>query len=347
MSNRVSTGGRRRRRATAQDVADLAGVSRTAVSLVLNGHGAGNIAPKKQKAILAAAGKLNYVPNAAAVNLRAQRSKIVGILTDTIATTAYGGQVLAGAMDVARQAEYATMLVDTEDIPGAEASAVEVLRHRQVDGLLFAAQSFRDHTFELDVEEPAVLANCIDASGLHASFFPDEVRGGELAARVILEAGHRDIVHLTGHHEWLAAGMRAEGFRNAMTDYGLTGPIIETGWTIADGYRAASEVLTAASRPTAIVAANDRVAVGVILAASQLGLRVPHDLSVVGYDDDENVAAAMVPALTTVALPHRLMGEMAMSTLLSVIDGAELSPAKHPVPGPLVVRDSVAAPASV
>jgi LacI family transcriptional regulator len=154
---------------------------------------------------------------------------------------------------------------------------------------------------------------------------------------------------LTGTSDVIASALREQGFAQAMADAGLpVRPPIPAGWEIDKGYAAALHVLTTVEpRPTGLFVANDRAAIGVILAATRLGLSVPEDLSVVGYDDDENVAPWLVPALTTVRLPHREMGEAAMQHLLERI-GDETTPA-GPAPRvllecPLVVRDSVAAP---
>ena len=343
------------RKATSQDVADLAGVSRSAVSLVLNGHGAGNIAPDKQTLIIEAARQLNYTPNAVALSLRNRRSSTIGVVTDAIATTAFGGQLLQGAADAAVAAGYLLLVIDTQKELEREARAYETLQNRQVDGFLFAAMSLRPYAAPPALRSaPAALANCYDPDDSVPAFIPDEVAGSRAVTQHLIEQGHRDIVMLTGTSDVVASALREQGFAAAMASAGLpaTAPVT-TGWEIDKGYAGAVHVLTASQpRPTAIVCANDRVAIGVVLAAAQLGLSVPGDLSVVGYDDDENVAPCLVPALTTVRLPHREMGERAMQLVLAgVLDTS--SPAllseqvrmlRTMLDCPLVVRDSVAPP---
>lgn len=343
------------RKATSQDVADLAGVSRSAVSLVLNGRGDGNIAADKQALIIEAARKLNYTPNAVALSLRSRRSSTIGVVTDWIATTAFGGKLLQGASDVAADAGYLLLVIDTQNSAERERDAFERLQNRQVDGFLFAAQSLRSYEpGEALQAAPGALANCFDPDDRVAAFVPDELNGGKSVTQHLIDHGHRDIVMLTGTPEAVAAGLREQGFAEAMTEAGLTvrAPV-QTGWDIDKGYAAAMQVLTGPDPlPTAIVSANDRSAVGVILAAAQLGLSVPGDLSVVGYDDDENVAPRLVPALTTVRLPHREMGERAMHVLLDAVrepgrpsPGTDSSPRPRVLlECPLVVRDSVAPP---
>lgn len=344
-----------RRKATSQDVADLAGVSRSAVSLVLNGRGDGNIAADKQALIIEAARKLNYTPNAVALSLRSRRSSTIGVVTDWIATTAFGGKLLQGASDVAATAGYLLLVIDTQNSSEREQDAFERLQNRQVDGFLFAAQSLRSYgPGEALRAAPGALANCFDPDDQVAAFVPDEVNGSKSVTRHLLDHGHRDIVLLSGTPEVIASGLRVQGFGEAMTEAGLPVPApVVTGWDIDRGYAAAMRVLTGPGpRPTAIVCANDRSAVGAVLAAAQLGLSVPGDLSVVGYDDDENVAPHLVPALTTVRLPHREMGEQAMQVVLdAVMDPATSSPAPNSGPRPrtlldcpVVIRDSVAPP---
>ncbi|MFT4296654.1 MAG: LacI family DNA-binding transcriptional regulator [Micropruina sp.] len=361
------------RKATSKDVADLAGVSRTAVSLVLNGHGEGNIAPEKQALIRAAARTLNYAPHAVAVSLQSRRSSMIGVITDQIATSAHAGMLLRGASDAAVAAGYLLLVIDTQRDPDQEVRAYDVLRNQQVDGLLFAAMSLRPYAPpSLVPGGPAVLANCYDPDDRVPAFVPDEIGGSRAVTNHLIEFGHRDIAMISGSHDAVAAELREQGFREAMTAAGLSprAPML-AGWEIDKGYAAAMQVLTGPGPlPTAIVCANDRAAVGVMLAAGALGLSVPRDLSVVGYDDDDNVAPYLVPALTTVRLPHREMGEEAMRVVLHAVAegggsgrpgepagaepatvesaaGPDGDPERVPrtlLECPLVVRDSVAPP---
>lgn len=343
------------RKATSQDVADLAGVSRSAVSLVLNGRGAGNIAADKQALIRAAARRLNYTPNAVALSLRSRRSSTIGVVTDAIATTAYGGNLLRGAADAALADGYLLLVIDTQQDLEQESRAYETLQNRQVDGFLYAAMSLRAYDPPPALQgAPGALANCFDPAGAAAAFIPDEVAGSRSITQHLIDLGHRDIVLLSGTTEAIATGLRQQGFAEAMAGAGLpaVAPVI-AGWDIERGYAGSMHVLTTdRSRPTAIVCANDRSAVGVVLAAARLGLSVPADLSVVGYDDDENVAPWMVPALTTVRLPYREMGERAIRVVLAGIADDSAPGAATSAIGtaptllecPLVIRDSVAPP---
>lgn len=342
------------RKATSQDVADLAGVSRSAVSLVLNGHGDGNIAADKQVLIIEAARRLNYSPNAVALSLRSRRSSTIGVVTDWIATTAFAGDLLKGASDTARAAGFLLLVIDTQNSAEQERQAFETLQNRQADGFLFAAQSLRAYEPSMTLRTaPGALANCFDPDDRVAAFVPDEVAGSRSATQHLIDHGHRDIQLFTGTTDVIASGLRRQGFLEAMAASGLPARTpLATGWEIDKGYAAAMQVLTSGDPlPTAIMCANDRSAAGVVLAAARLGLSVPGDLSVVGYDDDENVAPCLVPALTTVRLPHREMGERAMQVVLErALDGSAPEgdgQSHHPrtlLECPLVVRSSVAPP---
>ncbi|MET1004385.1 MAG: LacI family DNA-binding transcriptional regulator [Propionibacteriaceae bacterium] len=335
------------RKATSQDVATLAGVSRSAVSLVLNGRGHGNIAADKQAAIRQAAEQLNYTPNAVALSLRNQRTHTIGVVTDAIATTAFGGNLLQGASDAAAQEGYLLLVIDTHYDYDRELEAYQTLHNRQVDAFLFAAMSLRPyHAPERMLSAPSALANCFDVQDAVSSFIPDDVAGGRHAAQALIDAGHRDIVMLSGTHDVIAAEQRETGFRQAMTAAGLSfsEPVV-AGWEMDKGFAAASHLLDQPERPSAIICANDRLAVGVALAAGRLGVSIPGDLSIVGYDDDENIAPCMTPALTTVALPHREMGDRAMQLILSELSGLPREPpVRVLLDCPLVLRESVAPP---
>lgn len=343
------------RKATSQDVADLAGVSRTAVSLVLNGRGSGNIAADKQTLIIEAARTLNYTPNAVALSLRSRRSSTIGVVTDAIATTAFGGKLLQGASDAAAEEGYLLLTIDTQNDLDDERKAYETLQNRQVDGFLFAAMSLRSYEVPALLRQtPSALANCFDTGDSVPAFIPDEVAGTRAAITHLIERGHRDIVMLTGTDDVIASALRERGFAEAHAAAGLAAAApVRGGWEIDKGHAAAMLVLTTHDpRPTALFCANDRSAVGAILAAAQLGLSVPGDLSVVGYDDDENVAPTLVPALTTVRLPHREMGQRAMRVVLDAaldetprsLDQPASATPRVLLECPLVVRDSVAPP---
>lgn len=316
------------RKPTAKDVAAVAGVSRSAVSMVVNGHDEGMVAPEKRQRILDAAADLGYTPHSVGRSLRNQRTHTIGMVTDQIASAAFAGELIRGATDVALASGYLLLTVDTHGEQAREAAAYEALLHREVDALMFAAVSLREYAVPAAMSErPAVLANCFDPAGRVSGFIADETAGGAAAAQIVLDAGHRDVVVLGGSHNLLAAPQREEGISTAFGSAGVPAPeVVVAGWDIASGYAAAAAVLSRRDRPSALLCSNDRVANGAVLAAARLGLQVPADLSIVGYDDDPNIAPVLVPALTTISLPHEEIGAAAMRAVLAQLEDEQDRP---------------------
>jgi transcriptional regulator with XRE-family HTH domain len=181
------------RKATAQDVADLAGVSRSAVSLVLNGRGQGNIAPDKQQAIIAAARQLNYTPNAVALSLRNRRSRIIGVLTWPGAS-GFAERMLHAALQAATRAGYLLIFMDTANDRDHQGQALATLHDHQVDGLLVIAPDLIEYRpVEVMSSIQTILVNCLDPSASLTTVAPDEYGAGSAAARVLIEAGHTSI----------------------------------------------------------------------------------------------------------------------------------------------------------
>lgn len=337
------------------DVARLAGVSQSTVSVVVNNREAEiGISGETSARVTAAIEELGFRPNLAARGLRLQRSRTFGFITDHIASSPFGGRTVLGAQDAAWTADHLLLMVNTNADPALEKTAVEALIDRGVDGLLYAAMSWGEvdlpHSFRL---LPTVLVNCWspEADRLSA-VVPCEVRGGRRAAEELIAHGHRDIAFLGGIPTETASVERQVGFRQAMAAAGLVVAerwVLRGNYDISSGYRLATGLYTgsaAGDRPTGVVCGNDRMAAGVLSALSSLGLSVPADVSVVGYDDQEGLADQLTPALTTVSIPHYEMGRVAVEILLAAVTAGAVSPAKTvEVPGQLIRRDSVSGPA--
>nr|WP_228497798.1 LacI family DNA-binding transcriptional regulator [Plantibacter sp. VKM Ac-2876] len=338
------------RRVTSKDVALAVGVSRTAVSLVLNNRADGEIDPVKQELIRQTAAELGYVPNAAAVNLQRQSTATIGLITDEIASAPFAGQLIDGATTAAMQAGFMILTIDTAFHDDYIAGAVETLRARDVDGIIFAAASVRE--LELPPSAyalPLVLANAIDSGGRAQCFVPDDRGGERAAARLALEAGHTRICFITGDDDARATTERRLGFKAELAAAGLpeAAMSIRAGaYSMRSHHEVALDLLAGPDRPTAILCANDRGASGVVLAAAQLGLSVPEDLSVIGFDDEQFFASDFTPGLTTIGLPHREMGDAAARSLLETIGASanQQSPAVITIPCNVVERRSLAGP---
>jgi LacI family transcriptional regulator len=331
---------------TMRDVGLLAGVSQSTVSHVVNRTG--KIPAETEIRVHAAIAKLGYRPNETARNLRLRRSRTIGLVTDTIASSPFAGRVLRGAEELAWSRGYLLLLIDAEDDAALESAAVDTLLSRQVDGMLYAAMSWREVDAPASFTKlPSLLINAWPSPKRAVpAIVPAETAGGRLAAQAVIDAGHRRIAFLGGFKGDPAREEREIGFRDAL---GAAGIKVNEAWILSGDYRIRSghhltrSLLDQPDPPTALVCGNDRMAVGAVMAAMERGLRVPRDLSVVGYDDQEDLADQIVPALTTVSIPHYEMGRTAVDHLLDALASGS-RPVGATVPGALIPRDSVAPP---
>ncbi|WP_448808111.1 LacI family DNA-binding transcriptional regulator [Agromyces bauzanensis] len=307
-------------------VAAAAGVSRTTVSHALSGARAVRVETRDR--VLRAAAQLGYTPNRVASGLRLQRTGIIGLASDLIATTPFAGRIIQGAQDVARERGQLLVVVDSEGDPDLEARQLRSLGDQRVDGILLA-RMYNQEVARPDAigDTPVVLVDAVPAAGWEVpAVAPDEQRIAVTAVAHLLAAGHRRIAFATATDDVPATRGREVGFQAALEQAGLDGsraPVERASSDAAGGRLAGRRLLErpAAERPTAIFCFNDQMAMGVYQAAAVLGLDVPRDCSVIGVDDLEIVAAALDPGLTTIALPHREMGRWGMSTLLDRIGG--------------------------
>ncbi|WP_329234405.1 LacI family DNA-binding transcriptional regulator [Streptomyces canus] len=335
-------------RPTSRDVARLAGVSHTAVSFVFNGRAEGNLSPATQERIREAAAQLGYRPDPVARGLRRRRTAVIGLVTDEIASSPFAGRLLRGAMETAWDSDHLILTVDSGGDPAKEDAAVAELLDRRVDGIIYAAMSLRRVRVPEGLHRThSVLANCLPEDDSLPAVVPAERAGGRTAARLLLGAGHRRLAVIGGLDD-IASVERTRGFRDALRAEGVTVPgewIVRGGGEISAGYAGALRLLDGVEpggRPTGVLCYNDRVAAGVLHAATRLGIDVPADLSVVGYDDQEHMAAFLTPPLTSVALPHRAMGETAARLLLDAIEAGRTPPATvRRLACPVVSRASV------
>lgn len=317
-------GGARRPSITA--VAAMAGVSPTTVSHALSGTRA--VRAETRERVIRAAAQLGYSPNRLASGLRLQHSGVIGLASDRIATTPFAGRIVQGAQDAARERGAVLMMVDSEGDPELEAAQLRSLADHRVDGII-VARMFHQEIARPDAlgATPVVLVDAVPSGGWRVpAVAPDEHGIATTAVAHLLAAGHRRIALATTTDDAPASRGREAGFRSALDEAGLgaSHALVERGTSDASGGRAAGRRLLdrpATERPTAVFCFNDQMAMGVYQAASALGLDVPGDCSVLGVDDLDIVAAALEPALTTIALPHREMGRWGATMLLDLVEG--------------------------
>jgi LacI family transcriptional regulator len=338
---------------TMADVAKAAGVSRTAVSFVLSSRENGSISEDTKHRILEAVQKLGYRPNAGARALASQRSDWYGLVTE-IVTAPFAVNIIKGAQDQAWLDRRFLLIAPSDQADavgpnqGMEDAAVEKLLEQRVEGLLYAATFHRGvHVPQSANEVPTVLINCFDADGKLPSIVPDERSGGRVAVERLLQAGHSRIGVINLDPQIPAAVGRLEGAREALAGVGLEldPDLVVSGYATADGgYEAACEILDRYpkdQRPTALFCLNDRMAMGAYDAIKERGLAIPQDIAVIGFDNQELIAAYLRPKLTTVALPFEEMGALGVQTLASLTAGQPITAHQQMVDCPLLERYSV------
>lgn len=341
----------RTRRPTMTDIAKLAGVSQSTVSLVINHMSGARVTKETREAVLRIARELGYPLERHAHAARESRNLVL-YLTDELSTSPHAMQTIDGAKDAAWDQDCLVAVFATRSDPELEAAVLaRMLDHPALLGVIYATIFTRAARLPPRLAEaalPTVLLNCHAREGGHASVLPDEMAGGYAATMHLIAAGHRRIGFINGEGWLEAAGLRLKGYREALAGAGIAfdpALVVEGDWQVSDGYRQALSLLAMADPPTALFCANDLMALGALDAARERALAVPRDLSIVGYDD-QDVARYTHPPLTTVLLPNYEMGRWAAETLIAQARAG--SPEKRHVEMdcPLVTRDSVAPPRS-
>jgi LacI family transcriptional regulator len=333
--------------ATLKDIAKKVGIHPATVSRALNPKTAHLVNPTTVSKVRKAAAALNYTPNPMAAGLRTSRSHTIGVVIPDLTNPLFPGMV-RGIQDTLAHAGYTPLLVNTDNDPVAEKTVVASLSARRVDGFILATAR-REHPLlaEIAPKFPIVLINRITESVQLSSVAADEQHGIRLAVEHLVGLGHTQIAHLAGP-VWSSTGHeRQQAFTRAMRDQGLTparrSPAVEA-WNVEAATRTATGMLESNPDITAIVCANDQLALGAIIAARRLKRRCPRDISVLGYNDMPFMDL-VDPPLTTVRVPQLDIGAEAARLLLSLLveDGA--MPVKHVRLTPeLMVRNSTAPP---
>jgi LacI family transcriptional regulator len=336
-------------RPTIKDVAEQSGVSITTVSHVLNEVPGKRVRQETRERVLRVADELLYRPNRLARGLRMQRTQMIGFLSDRVSTTPFAGRLILGAQDAAAEAGSLLVLLNSGGDPDLEEREVEALLERQVDGIVYASFYHQVITPPAGLSRgPAVLLDAESPGSGISSVVPDEVGGSRTAVQELLAAGHRRIGFLNNVDDIPATRLRLLGLRQALEVYGVpfdSSLIVDRDAIAAGGLVGAMALLSRQDPPTALFCFNDRMAMGAYQAAAELGLRIPDDVSIVGFDDQELISDSLRPGLTTVALPHYDMGHWAVRNLLEQISSVESLPARHALlPCPLMRRGSVALP---
>jgi LacI family transcriptional regulator len=328
------------------DVGRLAGVSSSTVSFVLNENSGQTISKLTRKRVLDAVAALDYRPNRTARGLRTRRTATVGLVTDEIAVEPFAGATILGAHEVVWAHGSLLLVMNTTRERRIVREVVDELVDRSVDAIIFAVMGTRRLTVPDALKGvPSLLVNGYTAGDLLPAVLPDEVSGGRTATEMLLAAGHRRIAYLTGRPEAWATRARLRGFRTALDQAGVSIEdqlVLAGNYRLDSGYELTRQLLAGPELPTAIMCGNDRMAIGAYLALGEAGLRIPQDMSVVGYDDQADLAARVDPPLSTVRLPYYQMGRWAAEQVMAESIGS--LPGRSYLPCPPVARESVTQP---
>ena len=327
-------------RPTILDVAAKSGMSKSLVSLALSGSP--KVSDDSKKKILKAAKDLGYRPNAAARSLAARRSKTLGVLILDLHNPV-SAEIVDAVQAEIRQYGYSSLLVTGGDDPDLEKAEIDTLLQFQIEGLILISHRLTPEALKaIATEVPTVTVTREDIEVAHMdSVCNDDVAGSQIAVDHLVGLGHSNIVCLSGGDNPVSIS-RAEGYKQAMKRHGLTEKtqIVSGGLTDTAGYKAAQNALVLS--PTALVVANDIAAVGAIAAIEESGLRVPEDISVIGYDGIRLGGLRSVN-LTSVAQPLAELGKLAAKRIIERIEKPNSKSQQIRVTSELVVRGTTRA----
>ncbi len=327
-------------RVTMKDVAARAGVSQSTVSFVLNGLEYMRISGETRRRVLEAVSDLGYRPRAAGRPPKAVGHGVIGLMFDEVATSPFAAISIEGAQEEAWKQDVIVEVVMTGGRRDYETAVLRKWARDRVEGVIYASILTRRATPpDALAGHRAVLLNCYDKDARFPSVVPAERRGGEAATAALLAAGHRRIAFISGEPWMEASEQRLEGHLRALRDAGIAvdPSLIAEGNFLPSGGRAATlQLMAGPQRPDAIFCANDLMAIGCYEALKELGERISGTIAVMGYDDQE-VAQHLSPPLSSVMLPHREMGQWAVTALL---DSNPLQPSQIRMECPFVPRES-------
>jgi LacI family transcriptional regulator len=338
------TAPRERRSTTLQDIAKAAGVSVATASFVANGKRNVRISDATRERVQRVIDELGYRPNAMAKNLVEGGSRFIGLVADAIATTPFAGQIIHGAQDEAWKHGFVLLVANTEGNEAAEHEAIQMMLEHRVRGILYSTWFHRAAEVPASLREADfVMVNCFAPAGDAVAVVPDEVQGGRTATELLVRQGHRRIAFINATTPAPAQTGRLQGYREALeaADVPFDPDLVLYAYPDQEGgYDATAALLE--RDVTAVFAYNDRMAMGLYDGLRERGLSIPGDLAVVGFDNQEVIAAHVRPPLSTVGLPHYELGAAGVRLLLGFDDpGAS---AKVEVSCPAVERKSIARP---
>ncbi len=331
------------KRYTIQDIAREAKVGVGTVSRVLNNDP--NVKEATRLKVKQVIKRLGYQPSFTARSLRTQKSQTIGFIADNVATTPFAVNLIKGAQDAARRHGKLLLIVDAGNDPQLRERALKSMLEREVEGIVYAAMFHQEVVLSAEFRSvPTVLVDCYTRDKSHPSSVPDEVQGGKDATEELIKNKHKRIAiilnsELSSPHP--AAKGRYQGYCEALEEANieLDPKLVRTGdGDSALSFKITLELMSLAKPPTAIFCCTDRMAMGTYDALKSLGLSIPQDVSIIGFDNQEVIAEQLHPPLSTMALPHEKMGRWSIDYLL---DKSQTSTEQHVFPCPLIKRASI------
>lgn len=329
---------------TLYDVADYAGVSYQTVSRVINQ--ASHVSQKTRLKVEEAMQALHYVPNRVAQQLAGKHSQTIGLAITTLSLHA-PSQIAAAIKSRAGEQQF-NVVISMVEKPGLEAckAAINSLLSQRVDGLIVNIPLENEDALDVQAACGGVPVLFLDVSpdlpAPHIIF--DPFAGARLGVDHLVSQGHRDIALLTGPLASVSARLRFEGWQQQLAHYQLSAAAVLHGdWSSLSGYEQTLRLLQDKTPPTAILVANDQMALGALRAFSEAGLRVPEEMSVIGYDDTED-SACFIPPLTTIKQDFKVLGRASVARLISLIHAEYDDPVSQILPVTLVERRTTVAP---
>jgi len=335
------------KRVTSQDVANLAGVSRTTVSLVLNDVKGIHISPETRKKVRDAAEKLSYIPNATAQALATQRAKAIGLVMTRsphhIASDTFLPQILGGLLDVVKQHKL-RLLIESVEAEHQDRVYLELARAKHIDGMILLTPRIDDKALKglEEVDVSTVVMGKLTDSDLY-SVDVDNHLAARKAVEYLLELGHTQIACISNAQpSYSSAPDRVEGYKDALISAGITPDdnlIQYADFDPESGFVCMQSLLATGVAFTAVFVASDNVAMGVKAALREAGLKIPEDISIMGFDDIP-WAQYSDPPLTTIRLPAQELASEACLVLLDLMKGSEPEERNLVLDTKLVVRQS-------
>lgn len=327
---------------TIKDIAKMAQVSPTTVSLILNGKGQ-RFSDETIETVRKIVKEHHYTPDFYAKNLTMKKSKTIGVIVPDL-TDYFFAELLKGIEKKATQAGYSVLLFHSDHSKEKEKQGLQLMISRSVSGMILATPYLLDDEIFTQIKHnmPIILVDGTKKQRKEGNIYVDEYSGMKEAVYYLHEQGHERIAFLKEDKEYYQLEHRTKAYQDAMTELGLYDEtlMMETSLSVEGGYEGMKKLLASSLQFTAVLCTNDHLAIGAYRAIFQAGLAIPHDISIVGFDDID-ISAYLSPALTTVSQPIHQLGEQAAQCLINKIQQPEDAIANQKLKTKLVIRESV------